>query len=61
MRINVLLFMQVKSPGKSVLKITNIQVDQAGVYECVAENGALDAMGDVIKRTESMKVDVVCK
>ena len=50
-----------KSPGKSVLTLTNIQTDQGGVYECSAMNAAVDSMGNVIKPSQSVQVNVVCE
>ncbi|CAB3997058.1 neural cell adhesion molecule 1-like isoform X1 [Paramuricea clavata] len=50
---------QTKSPGKSVLTLTNIQTDQGGVYECSAMNAAVDSMGNVIKPSQSVQVNVV--
>ena len=49
------------SPGKSILTLTNIQTSQGGVYECSAKNDAVDVMGKVIVKKQSLDVNIVCE
>ena len=44
-----------------MLKIDDVQPSDSGTYKCTASNTAVDETGNKIVRSQSMKVDVICK